>query len=135
MTGAYIRSPSGGDYPEARTETLNDGVHDGRVSAAFHVGFDTIDYAGSSGELDNPGTRRLEVFEDVYESGGTTDEHAHDDFEQFYYVLSGEAEITVGDETERVGPGGRAYMPPNVPHSARFVGDESVRLLIVNVRL
>ncbi|MBM4035192.1 MAG: cupin domain-containing protein [Planctomycetes bacterium] len=48
--------------------------------------------------------------------------HAHP-HEQVANVIEGEMDLTVGDETRRVGPGAVVIIPPNTPHSARAVTD------------
>ena len=49
-------------------------------------------------------------------AGAILPEHSHP-HEQVAHVLEGEFELTIGDETERLGPGTVAFIPPNVPHS------------------
>ncbi|MEE3361993.1 MAG: cupin domain-containing protein [Anaerovoracaceae bacterium] len=49
--------------------------------------------------------------------------HPH---EQILTIMSGTADVTVGDETFRMGPGDMIYVPSNVMHDLRVVGDEPV---------
>ncbi|HZS83141.1 MAG TPA: cupin domain-containing protein [Stellaceae bacterium] len=51
--------------------------------------------------------------------------HAHP-YEQIVYILAGEVDFHVGDETIRLGPGGLLTVPPNVTHYAEVVGTEPV---------
>lgn len=51
-------------------------------------------------------------------AGALLPEHAHP-HEQVAHVLSGEFELTIGGETQRLGPGMVAFVPPNVTHSGR----------------
>ena len=51
-------------------------------------------------------------------AGATLPEHAHL-HEQVSHVLAGEFELTIGGETQRLGPGMVAVVPPNVTHSGR----------------
>jgi len=51
-------------------------------------------------------------------AGAILPEHAHP-HEQVAHVLEGEFELTIGDETEHLGPGTVAFIPPDVPHSGR----------------
>jgi quercetin dioxygenase-like cupin family protein len=44
--------------------------------------------------------------------------HAHDE-EQIAYVIEGELEFEVGDETRTLRPGMAVVIPANTPHSAR----------------
>lgn len=50
-------------------------------------------------------------------------EHPH---EQVVYVVEGELDFTIGDETRRVGKGDSMYAPPNVRHGAVSVTDSLV---------
>jgi len=54
------------------------------------------------------------------EAGAAIPEHAHP-HEQVATVLSGEFELTVGGETQRMGPNDVAVIPSNVPHSGRAI--------------
>ncbi len=49
--------------------------------------------------------------------------HPH---EQILTIFSGVADVTVGDETFRMGPGDMIYVPSNTMHDFRVVGDEPV---------
>jgi quercetin dioxygenase-like cupin family protein len=51
--------------------------------------------------------------------------HTHPN-EQLVYILSGQVEFHIGDETVRLGAGGLAVVPPNVLHHAVVIGDEEV---------
>jgi|ERR1700732_3763071 quercetin dioxygenase-like cupin family protein len=51
--------------------------------------------------------------------------HAHP-YEQIVYIMAGEVDFHVGDETIRLGPGGLLTVPPNVTHYAEVVGSEEV---------
>jgi mannose-6-phosphate isomerase-like protein (cupin superfamily) len=47
--------------------------------------------------------------------------HAHSREEEVWYVLEGEIEFTIGDDTVTVGPGAFAYIPRNTPHTFRVL--------------
>ena len=53
-------------------------------------------------------------------AGAELPEHAHP-HEQVSHVLEGEFEMTIGGETQRLGPGTVAFVSPNVTHSGRAV--------------
>ncbi len=53
--------------------------------------------------------------------------HAHP-HEQIGYVLSGEFEVTCGDETVLCGPGDSYYVPPNVQHGVRLLTERGTVL-------
>jgi quercetin dioxygenase-like cupin family protein len=54
----------------------------------------------------------------TYEPHTEAPRHAHAE-EQVLYVLEGELEVDVGDETRMLRPGQAAVIPPHVPHAAR----------------
>lgn len=57
------------------------------------------------------------------------DPHTHDDHVDSFYVLDGEAEFVIGDETVRLGPGSYVAAPIGVVHGFRNVGDRELRML------
>jgi mannose-6-phosphate isomerase-like protein (cupin superfamily) len=60
------------------------------------------------------------------------DAHVHDDFVDSFYVLAGEAEFLVGEETFRAAPGSFVAAPPGVRHGFRNATDSELRLLNVH---
>ena len=57
------------------------------------------------------------------QAGKNTDYHAHENAEQYYYILAGEMEVRIGDERVPVGPGTATYFPPGVKH--QLLGEDS----------
>jgi mannose-6-phosphate isomerase-like protein (cupin superfamily) len=58
--------------------------------------------------------------------------HSHRDHVDSFYVLEGEAEFVLGDETVRVGPGSYVAAPVGAVHGFRNVGDGELRMLNVH---
>lgn len=54
--------------------------------------------------------------------GCATTPHHHAVTEEIYYILSGTAAMTLGDETRPVGPGDAIAIPPGVRHTIRNTG-------------
>lgn len=50
------------------------------------------------------------------QGGKSTDYHAHQGAEQYYYILSGNAEVLIEDTRYPVSEGSVAYFPPDVGH-------------------
>ena len=50
--------------------------------------------------------------------------HSHPTNEQVYVIVRGRGAMTVGDETEEVGPGTAILVPPNTGHAIRNTGAE-----------
>jgi mannose-6-phosphate isomerase-like protein (cupin superfamily) len=57
------------------------------------------------------------------------DPHSHSDHVDSFYVLEGEVEFVMGDETVRLGPGGYVAAPIGVVHGFRNVGENELRML------
>jgi mannose-6-phosphate isomerase-like protein (cupin superfamily) len=54
-----------------------------------------------------------------------------DPMEEIYFIMSGEVEMTVGDETRRVKPGDAIWIPTGSSHSLHNTGKEDCFLLII----
>ena len=63
-------------------------------------------------------------------SGGSMPEHTNS-VEHEQYVLSGEAEIGIGCHRYKVKPGNIVYIPANVPHWYKTIGDQAFEFLCV----
>jgi quercetin dioxygenase-like cupin family protein len=55
-------------------------------------------------------------------AGARIPAHAHPN-EQISFVIAGVFDMTVGDETRRLAPGGLAIIPANAPHAGHAVAD------------
>jgi mannose-6-phosphate isomerase-like protein (cupin superfamily) len=55
--------------------------------------------------------------------GCATTPHHHAVTEEIYYILSGTAAMTLGDETRPVGPGDAIAIPPGARHTICNTGD------------
>ena len=49
--------------------------------------------------------------------------HVHEHEDELFYVLEGQYEFTCGNEIMQASPGALVYLPRNLPHSFRNVGD------------
>jgi quercetin dioxygenase-like cupin family protein len=75
----------------------------------------------------------LEVLEFWCEPGfGPIEPHVHEDHADSFYVLEGEVEFTIGDETTRAGPGTWVAAPPGVRHGFAIPGPGPVRFLNIH---
>ena len=54
-----------------------------------------------------------------------------DSAEEVAVVISGTAEIEVGGERARIGAGGVALVPKDVPHEVRHAGEDTLRFMAV----
>lgn len=74
---------------------------------------------------------RIEIWE--LPPGASEGSHIHEGentLEEFYYFMSGEGVMWMGDEELHVGPGDAVMAPPGVDHGFRTVGDETLKLVI-----
>jgi mannose-6-phosphate isomerase-like protein (cupin superfamily) len=70
----------------------------------------------------NSGIRQQSLAEARLAVGAATVPHHHAVTEEIYYILSGSAEMTIGDETRPVGPGDAIAIPPGARHTIRNTG-------------
>ncbi len=79
----------------------------------------------TSGDAAASGSSPLEV-----DAGCRLPRHV-DTAEETIVVVSGSAQVTVGDETAELGAGGIALVPVEVPHEVRNSGGEPLRFVAV----
>lgn len=96
---------------------------------AFDVG-EVIQAAEGTGRLYSEFLRVPDLSAGVYRlpAGGTDPQSPHTE-DEVYYVLSGRARITVGEEERAVRAGSVVYVPKSVPH--RFHSIEADLTLLV----
>jgi quercetin dioxygenase-like cupin family protein len=71
----------------------------------------------------------LEVLELVCDPGyGPVDPHVHDAHTDSFFILEGEVEFTIGDETVLADPGTWVAAPPGVRHGFSIPGPDRARL-------
>lgn len=66
--------------------------------------------------------RRQSLAEARLAPGAATTPHHHAATEEIYYILSGTASMTLGEETRAVGPGDAIAIPPGARHTIRNTG-------------
>ena len=81
-------------------------------------------------------TERLVIHTNEYEPDGYSGEgHSHHNQEQAFYILEGEMEVEVGDETYRLGPGDCVLLPRDVFHKHKPIGDTPLKFLFISAML
>jgi mannose-6-phosphate isomerase-like protein (cupin superfamily) len=60
--------------------------------------------------------------------------HVHDDVEKVYYILSGTAAISCGDERAEARAGDFIFFPAAVPHSIRSCGPGDLEFIVCAAR-
>ena len=63
------------------------------------------------------------------EPGGTTAAHFHRTTEEIYYILEGEGEMRIGNDSRSVGPGDAIAIPPGMAHTIQNTGAVTLRFL------
>lgn len=63
--------------------------------------------------------------------GAVNERHVHDDVEKVYYLLAGEAEVSVGPWTETANAGDFIFFPAAIPHQIRNVGNVPLDFVVV----
>ncbi len=64
-----------------------------------------------------------------FEPGQSQALHTHTGADKFYLILSGNASITVGDETSEAGQGTLVWAPADVPHGVLIAHERTVMLV------
>jgi len=64
------------------------------------------------------------------DSGKMIEAHV-DPMEEIYFVMSGEGEMTVGDESRHVVPGDAVWVPAGESHSLLNTGNKALFILVV----
>jgi quercetin dioxygenase-like cupin family protein len=64
-----------------------------------------------------------------FEPGQSQKVHAHAGADKFYYVCSGRARLTVGEETREVAEGDIVWAPAGVPHGVAEALERTVLLV------
>ena len=77
----------------------------------------------------NSAVRNQSLAEARLPSGASTAPHHHPRTEELYYILSGTAAMTIGDESRAVGPGDAIAIPPGQVHTIRNTGSETLVFL------
>ena len=77
------------------------------------------------------GARQMAIWHGEIQPLGTADEHVHEEMEQAFYVLAGEAIFTLDGQEHRLVQGGLIFIPAKVPHRIVSVGQVSLRVLII----
>jgi quercetin dioxygenase-like cupin family protein len=72
---------------------------------------------------------RLFVGLNCFEPGQAQKVHAHAGADKFYYVCSGRARLTVGEETREVTAGDVVWAPADVPHGVETALERTVLLV------
>ena len=78
-------------------------------------------------------TGSCEVVLEKIKLGESTPPNTHSTFQQIYIVLSGEGEITIGDDTRRVTAPAVAFIPKNTHHRVVNTGDTELQYIYVTV--
>lgn len=56
--------------------------------------------------------------------------HVHENEDEIFHVLEGQLEVTVGDSTSILNPGDLGFLPRNIPHAWRVVGETPSKVLL-----
>jgi len=75
--------------------------------------------------------KKMEPFVHIYPSGFSNPPLYQHDNEEIIYVLEGTLEFRYGETTQVLSPGDCVYFDANIEHTARAIGDETARALVV----
>lgn len=67
----------------------------------------------------------------VAQPGFDTGVHVHERLEETWYVIEGELEFRLGDETLTAAAGAWVFVPPQVPHAFANCGEAPARFILI----
>lgn len=77
------------------------------------------------------GSRLIGLLESEVPPGGGFPGHVHDEYEEVFYVLSGDIEYLLGDGWITAQPGSTVFVPPGRVHAFRNTTDRPARHLAI----
>jgi quercetin dioxygenase-like cupin family protein len=75
-------------------------------------------------------TKHTSMFDWMVPARFSTGRHVHRVQEETFYVVEGECEWQIGEETVRALPGTFVFIPPGVPHNIANVSDKPARVIM-----
>ena len=72
---------------------------------------------------------KVAMFTDECPPGGGPPQHVHQDIAETAYVLQGIYKVDIGGELRQFGPGEAVFIPPNVQHDYKNIGDDVGKVL------
>ena len=75
-------------------------------------------------------TKHTSMFDWTIPAGFSTGLHVHRVQEETFYVLEGECQWQIGEQTVRAKPGTYVFIPPGVPHNIGNASDKPARMIM-----
>ncbi len=75
----------------------------------------------------------MSLVEFVHPPDFATPLHVHHTEDEAFFILEGTIQGVIGDESLIAGPGSFVWLPRDVPHGYKVVGDEQVRTLAMTI--
>lgn len=76
------------------------------------------------------GSKNFVLVFNKIEPGGGVKVHEHD-AEHGYFVMRGKMVLKINSEEREVSPGSVVYIPPNVRHGLKSIGEEALQLFMI----
>ena len=77
-------------------------------------------------------SQSLSVIEECIPAGGGEERHYHSQAQQFFYILSGVAEITISEKVFTVAAGNGLHVPAKSIHALRNNTKRDLRILVIS---
>lgn len=102
------------------------------MSTNFIKPLDRSDFSAvKAAKQDLFGGAQLFVGLNCFERGQTQEIHAHAGADKFYFLISGKARMTVGQETQLAESGALVWAPAGVPHGVVEALERTVMLVAI----
>jgi quercetin dioxygenase-like cupin family protein len=72
---------------------------------------------------------QFSLVDELVPAGSTTPYHIHHNEDETFYIIEGEAEFVVDGRLVSAKTGAVIFLPKNVPHGFRIIGDRPARIL------
>jgi mannose-6-phosphate isomerase-like protein (cupin superfamily) len=78
-------------------------------------------------------TKCFEAVLETVEPGIVTPPNAHANFVQMYFIVSGNARVSIGDETKDTAGPAVAFIPQNTNHYVKNIGSDPLQYIYVSI--
>ena len=116
------------DVPPIAVPPINEQVRRDVGAAAQPTDFGSVHSAVAAG---NPDGAEQTLGLATFDAGKGNVEHVHPNCEEIVFVLDGEVEHTLGEQSARLSSGDLIVVPRGVPHRLFNHGSSAVRALVV----
>lgn len=76
-------------------------------------------------------SNNMRVHQGIFPAKQASSKHSHPYSEEMCYIIRGQGEVTIGEETRQLGSNIVVFIPPGIPHIYRNTGEKEMILIAV----